>query len=136
MITISDNPKQYFQLIRSGLIEANANSGEYNTIGNIYEALNTGQWVLHMFWSDDNEYLGFGMTEAISTANGPWVNVPFAYSKCNMYDEFFSHVQELAYDDGFTGVKFISCRPGFEKKAKDLGWKKGFTEWIVKDFRD
>jgi hypothetical protein len=136
MIQQALEPARYFNLIHGGLAEANRNSGEYVSIGQIYDALLSGNWTLWIFRNENsNEYIGFGITEEMHTANGIWINVPFSYSTENMYTEFFTFLADKAHEMGMVGVKFISSRPGFEKKAKEFGWKKGFTEWIVTDFR-
>ena len=136
MVNIAPNPAIYFNMIREGLEEALENSGGYATVGQVFQALESGEWTLWMFSDDDKgEYVGFGITEKLPTASGTWLNVPFAYAKDNMYGEFFGYLESIAYERGMTGVKFISSRPGFERRAKEYGWRKGFTEWIVADFR-
>jgi hypothetical protein len=136
MIQQSLEPSRHFHLIREGLEEAISNSGNYVSIGQIFQSLSEGQCTLWVFRNENtHEYIGFGITEKMQTANGIWLNVPFAYAKEDMYNEFFSHLSDIAHEFGMTGVKFVSSREGFSKKAKEFGWKKGFTEWIVSDFR-
>lgn len=134
MIVEEHEPQKRYKIIREGLLEAISNSGDFVCIGQVYDAINRGEWTLFTFW-DEREYVGFGIVELLNSANGAWLNVPFAYSKCNMYNEFFSQLSEIALDKGCSGVKFISSRPGFERRAKEFGWQKGFQEWIVYDLR-
>jgi hypothetical protein len=80
--------------------------------------------------------VGFALAEPLYTAQGPWVNIPFAYCESGLnYEEFFNEIGEMARVRGMAGVKFISYRNGFERLAEKYGWKKGYTEYIVKDFR-
>ncbi len=136
MITTPTEPHKFFNIIREGLEAAIAKSGDYVSVGQVFQGLQFGDNVLYMFWEEDTSmYLGFGISELLHTANGTWINVPFAYAKDDMYMEFFSYLSEIAVENGMTGVKFVSSREGFSKKAKEFGWKKGFTEWIVTDLR-
>lgn len=135
MIKEAENPSFYYHIIRPWLEEALAHSGNYVTVGQVFDALNMGTWTLYMVYGEDKWPIGFGIVELLNTANGTWLNVPFAYAKNGSYVEFFEHLCDLAYGRGMTGVKFVSGRAGFEKRAKEFGWKKGFTEWIVRDFR-
>ncbi len=136
MITEPLKPYRFFNIIREGLEAAIANSGSYVTVGQVFQGILDKHWQLYIFHDDYGaEYVGFGISELLPTANGTWLNVPFAYAKDDMYMEFFSYLSDIAVENGMTGVKFVSSRPGFSKKAKEFGWKKGFTEWIVTDLR-
>ena len=136
MIVEALEPEKYFHTIWDGLQEAMSHSGGYVTIGQILDQVRHGNWKLFMVLEDNGDYVGFGIVEPLSLANGLWLNVPFAYARNGLYQEFFSHMKEIAYKTGMSGIKFVSGRPGFEKVAEKYGWKKGFTEWIVEDFRN
>jgi len=135
MIRKAEEPCKYFHQIRAGLEKAISHSGGYVSIGQIFDALNADQWQLYIITDDYNEYVGFGIVEVLNTSNGPWLNLPFVYSSDGLYAEFFGFMGKLAEENGLNGVKFVSSREGFERKAKEFGWRKGFTEWIVEDFR-
>jgi hypothetical protein len=134
MIFKSEEPWTWFHIIREGLEEAMEHSGGYVTIGQIHDALRQGIWDLYIVSDGEGEYLGFGIVERMSRANGMWLNVPFAYSKDGLYLQFFSKMNQIAYDEGMNGVKFVSGRKGFERIAEKYGWDFGFREYIVSDF--
>lgn len=136
MIHCPEEPWKYYNKIRSGLVEAAKNSGNYVTVGQIFESITRGDWKLYLFNDSSGDYTGFAIVEPLPTALGVWANVVFAYSKTNMYLEFFGKLSKEAYENGFCGVKFISSRPGFQRVAEKYKWKKGFTEWIVSDFTE
>jgi hypothetical protein len=135
MIIKAEQPQKYFLIIHEGLEKAMSHSGGYVTVGQIHQALRENVWWLYMVLDDDGDYVGFGIAEPLALANGTWLNIPFAYAKDGLYDEFFFHMREVALDNGMVGIKFVSSRPGFEKIAKRNGWKPGFVEYIVEDFR-
>lgn len=110
-------------------------SGGYVTVGQVEDALRQGMWDLWIVGDGEGEYLGFGIAERMPRANGMWLNIPFAYSKDGLYLQFFAKMNEVAYSEGMNGVKFVSGRPGFERVAEKYGWKPGFREYIVSDFR-
>lgn len=128
-----DTVRKWFLVIHGDLCEAIENSGGYATPGFVFDMLENGTWILYIFYRD-TEYAGFGIIESIKTAKGDYINVPFAYSSGGLTEEFFNVICKDARDNGYVGVKFVSSRPGFEKIAKKLGWKKGFTEYIVQEF--
>lgn len=130
----TETATSWFNVIRDGLNDAINMSGGYVNCGDVFRHVREGLWMLYIVM-EDGEYVGFGTVELLDSAVGQWVNIPFAYSKKGVTKEFFNHIVEQAEANGMAGVKFVSGRPGFERVAKDMGWKKGFTEYIVKDFR-
>lgn len=136
MIFTPQEPVKYFHQIYGPLQEAIDNSGKYVAIGQPLRDIVEGSMKLYIIRDDDtDDFKGFALVEILDLSNGPWLNIPFAWAKDGSYDEFFDFMKSLAWEHGMNGVKFISSRPGFEKKAEQYGWKKGFTEWIVEDFR-
>ena len=134
MILKTDDPKSWFHKIRPGLQAAIRKSGGYISIGDILMNIMRGEWFLYLVMSVDNEYVGFAVVEYLPLANGLWLNIPFAYAQGDAVVEFLNYASEYAREEGLSGVKFISSRPGFERVAKSNGWKRGFQEFIVADF--
>jgi hypothetical protein len=134
MIVESLQPEEHFHLIWDGLEEAISHSGGYVTVGQVHDQLRMRNWRLFLVYSE-GEYAGFGIAEPLPLANGMWLNIPFAYATNGLYLEFFAHMAEISRENGMAGVKFVSGRSGFERVAKKYGWKPGFREYIVEDFR-
>jgi len=125
-----------FNLIRPWLEIVLQKSAGYTTIGEVWSLLAQSKATLWLLFPNDrNPPIGFAITEPLMTAHGPWVNVPFAYCVDGDYEDFFNRIIDIAYERGMTGVKFISYREGFKKVAEKYGWKTGYTEYVVKDFR-
>lgn len=126
-----------FNLIRHWLEVVLKKSAGYATMGDVWSMLAEKRATLWLgFSNDNNDPMGFAVTEPLMTAYGPWVNIPFAYCNGDLdYEEFFDEIGKVAYRRGMTGVKFISYRDGFKKLADRYGWEPGYTEYIVKDFR-
>jgi len=124
-----------FNVIRPWLETVIEKSANYSTIGDVWHMLSKRTATLWLLYSNEMKVIGFAMTEPLMTAQGPWVNIPFAYCEGGDYEQFFNKIGNVAYERGMTGVKFISYREGFKKVAERYGWKPGYTEYVVKDFR-
>jgi len=129
----TETAPSWFNTIRHGINVTIDNSGGYVSPGDVYRQLREGNWMLYIMMHD-GDYVGFTILELLDSAKGQWVNIPFAYATTDMYEEFFDHIIEQADLNGMAGIKFVSSREGFERVAKKRGWKRGFTEYIVKDF--
>ena len=124
-----------FNLIRHWLADVLDKSSGYTTMADVWRLLSERHATLWLLFSNENDLIGFATTEPLMTTHGPWVNIPFAYCKGGDYKEFFDRISLVAYERGMTGVKFISYRDGFKRVAEKYGWKRGYTEYIVSDFR-
>lgn len=125
-----------FNRIRPWLQTVLEKSANYATIGDVWDMLANERATLWLGFEDHTKLVGFAVTEPIRTAQGPWVNIPFAYCEGDLdYDWFFGRISVVSKWRGMAGVKFISYRNGFDRVAKQHGWEKGYTEYIVSDFR-
>lgn len=124
----------FFNQLRPWIERVLINSANYSTIGDVWRMLAEERATLLLGYS--GFMVGFAFAEPLHTAFGPWINIPFAYCESELdYNEFFDEIGKMADERGMAGVKFISYRKGFEKLAEKHGWERGYTEYIVKDFR-
>jgi hypothetical protein len=122
---------EWWPEVYDGIESALNNSDNLQTMRGIYDYLASGDWVLWLVL-EDGDLLGAALTEILTTAKGLYCNVPFGYSKDprrDIHQYFFPHIEEIARELEFAGVKFISKRPGYARKAKSMGYERGFVEY-------
>jgi len=122
---------EIWKAVEPGFQKAINNSGNYVRVEEVYDNLVGNQWSLFVVGED--RLLGAAATEILVQADGFWCNIPFAFSvnpKEDLHAEFLSYLENRCKKMGFKGIKFISYRPGYKKKAEKLGYKQGFTEYV------
>ncbi|MHA2064396.1 MAG: hypothetical protein ACXABY_08455 [Candidatus Thorarchaeota archaeon] len=122
---------EWWPHIQEGLGRALDNSQNFRTLDSIYDELITGNWILWVVVEED-KLLGAAITEVLSTERGMYCNIPFAFSlnpRRDIHSNFLDYIENSAREYGFKGVKFISSRPGYARRAKKLGYKLGFQEY-------
>lgn len=89
--------------------------------------LKAGQYSLHLV--DDNK--GFAILQLVRGWDGHEMFVFCAYivPGNDVMDAAFAEVKEIARTAGAKRVRFQSMRKGWEKRAQELGYKTGYTEY-------
>jgi hypothetical protein len=125
-----ESANDVWPLITDGLNQAMNNSDNLVTEEFIKYKVDTGTWSLFVLTKDE-DYAGFAIGEVLDSARGKWYNIPFAYSKypdVDLHSVFLPYIEDKAKKGGFVGVKFISKRPGYLKKARKHGYE---TQFVV-----
>ena len=123
---------EWWSHVREGVQLALDNSQNFRSMDSIYDELASGNWVLWVA-VDKDELLGAAITEVISTEQGMYCCIPFAYSadpkRRDVVGIFLEYIEQASQKFGFRGVKFVSSRSGYERRAKALGYTRGFVEY-------
>lgn len=118
--------------LEEGFQRAIDNSGGYIKPEEVYDNLVGDKWQLFVV-ADEESILGAAITEILVRADGFWCNIPFAFSadpEQDVHGEFLSYLEDRCKGMGFKGIKFISYRPGYQRKAKKLGYSQGYVEYV------
>lgn len=83
-----------------------------------------------------DEYAGFAISETLYGINGNWLNIAFAhtipkfYSKIDILASVLKFFEENAKAHGYRGVKLVSCRKGFSRRVRKLGYRSRMVEYV------
>ena len=137
----SQDIHKYWDLVVPGLEEALSKSGGEFTADTLLAGLQAGVSWLWIGLSG-TEYGGVMITEVIQTDTRKWINIPFAYSvpssdrsssDLSLTFDALKQIEVFAKSMGFSGIKFLSARKGFERLAPKAGYTPRFVEY-VKEF--
>lgn len=119
--------------LKPGLTAAIVESGDEMYLETLYDQIRNGIFHLWVILKD-NVYAGVIITMFWETDKKRWLDIPFAYTVPELAEGVnvvaFQTLEAFADSLGLNGVKFISSRPGFEKVAPKLGYKKRMVEWV------
>lgn len=120
--------------ILPGLEEAIANSAYEVSPERVKEELGAGRWLLWVAQLG-GRYAGFTVTELLNSDKGVWVNLLFSWcdpqtrGAADVWGDGVKQIEGLARSMNLRGLKFLSTRKGYEKKAPRYGFTRGFVEW-------
>jgi hypothetical protein len=134
-VRLSKNPLVWVAQIEDLVEKACENSENTFSPKTVFQSILDGSfdlWIVH----DDEEVLGFYVTEILFIDAGLVVNVPFAGFRKNLKALVvaFDHAERVAEASGAVGFKFISKDKRWETLARRRGFRPRFVEYY-KEFK-
>lgn len=80
---------------------------------------------------------GFIMTEVNPGASGAWIGIPWGWGepkyfrKIDLFSLAMENLKETCRQMGFRGIRMLSARKGMYRRAKALGFKPRFVEYVL-----
>lgn len=122
-----DNLHDHWDFVKEGLTRIHNRSTDRWKHEDIYWMLKAGNYSLHLV----EENKGFVILQLVRGWDGPEMFVFCAYivPGNDVMEESLNAVKDIAKQAGARRVRFQSMRKGWEKRAQELGYKTGYTEY-------
>jgi hypothetical protein len=116
-------------VIREGLDQVAAHSPDSWIAEDVFMALASGAAFLYTSSTDEGRYAGFVVLTFSQGYAGRECHVWCAYhcARSELLPEEDAQLASIAKEEGCKYLTFFSPRPGWEKRAADLGWQKVHT---------
>jgi hypothetical protein len=122
-----DNLHNHWDFVKEGLDRIHSRSTDRWKAEDIYWMLKVGNYSLHIV--GENE--GFAIIQSVKGWDGLEMFVFCAYivPGHDVMDEAFNEIKQIGKNIGAKRIRFQSMRRGWEKRAEQLGYKTGYTEY-------
>lgn len=124
------NVPAFWDDMKPGIEKACEASFHEVSVETIWKYISSGVWTVWIA-SEGDEMVGLAIGEMITTENGWWLNLPFAWVDHSMktVNRLLDTIEKFAKDNNALGVKFISASPKF-MALRRRGYAPRYTEYV------